>query len=228
MNTTHDERHEALLQAVLTRDRTRADPEIARLLAACARCREQLEGLEQVLAGLDELDHERRTVMATPRSDAQAAIEARIRPTLERLRDEDRLKQGGTSAPASRRWPWLVLAAATVLAGFFIARSLRPRARPDDQTLGGKIELVSPGETLGPADVFECRFEAPRGTRFKFHVGDASGGILAVEKGEPRWKPTTEERAQFPQHFRWWVTTIDVTNPDLSVESEKRWSSLSP
>jgi hypothetical protein len=229
MNTSHDERHEALLQALLARDRTREDPEVVRRLAECEHCRERIDELETVVGALDDIESDMRAILSTPRSSAQATIEARIRPTLERLRDEDQPRSREHPSKAPRRWPWLVLAAAVLLAGFFIVRSQGPKVRPIDELLGDKIVLVSPGEFLGPDDIFECRYEAPPGTHFEFHVDDMNGNpILIAPQGEPRWKPTPKERARIPQHFRWRVEAIDIVDGRALPKSETRSSSLSP
>ena len=228
MNKTHDERHEALLQALLTRDRSRTDPEIARTLRECAQCREQLAGLESVVDSVSALAAERDAVLATPRSPTQAAIEPRVRATLERLRDESAARPAPTPVRPTQRWLWPAVAAAILVAAFFIARETRPKPRPIDQTLGTVPELVSPGEVFGQSDVFECRFDGPSSYGFEFHVEDLSGNtILAPRSLEPRWNPSVEDRSKIPDHFQWWVRAYDATGSLPDVDSGRRSSSRS-
>ena len=229
MNKTHDERHEALLQALLARDRSRTDPEIARLLAECAQCREHLAGLDSVVDSLSAFAAERDAVLATPRSATQAALEPRVRATLERLRDETAARPAPIPVRSTRRWLWPAVAAAILVAAFFIARETRPKPRPIEQTLGSKPELVSPGEFFGPSDVFECRFDGPASYAFEFHVEDLNGDpILTPRSLEPTWNPSIEDRAKIPDRFQWWVRAYDASGSSMpDADSGKRSSSRS-
>ncbi|MDZ4771514.1 MAG: hypothetical protein SGI72_00115 [Planctomycetota bacterium] len=226
MTAVHDDRHEARLQALLVGDVTRANGEVSRMLAECERCRARLAELERMAGEVDSSAELQRAVLATPRNARQITLEQLVRPTLERLRDES----GSSSTRAterpqrSRRWIWL--AAALVVAGFFVSRQIARKVRPTDKMLGTSILLVSPGSVLGMMDVFECRFEGSAGTFYEFHVEDRAGKTILVEESDgPLWKPTAEDRARIPREFQWWVRVVDAAGTLPSVDSPVRSSS---
>jgi hypothetical protein len=211
---THDTAHEELLQQMLAGDFPPDSDRARTLMEGCAECAQQWREMQSLVESIGLADRERREVLAEAARERSTPGSDRVQATLE----AERRKTFGDSKPARSGVPLtraLLLAAALLVAGFFVVRALVP-AKPvaHDTPLGIKIRFEHDYETLSPGVPIQWRFGGGADRVF-FHVrmrgtdehGDARSEDIRVQDTE--WTPDAEHLSGWKGSVRMWIEAFD-------------------
>jgi hypothetical protein len=199
--STHGPDHEALLQRLTCEPAALPDQ-----VSACPTCRERWRELQATAAGLRGLAAEQRAVLAEA-SAARGAVGEDLVAGLVRTG----LRQRG--AVTRRRWPWLVLAAAMVIAVWlWSGRSDPTGPTPPDIVLSGRFEPTGRGVTdLG----FRWPDDRRAGEAFVLYLLDDPDDLLKPPWREipcetNQWTPDVATAAAMRQrdHWMWRVERV--------------------
>ena len=209
--SAHEADHEVLLAETLAGERSRDDAEVVGLLSRCGHCRERLEELLGLAAGLDGAGREQRRVLSELNDAGPAGGEERVENVL-------RSQRTGAGHPAVRmsrkgRYAVVVLAAAAVLAFMWLGK---PQTAADEHAgfLGDDRTVLE--FPLGRVDRF-APFRWSResvGETFEVRVLDDStpGEFREIEISprldEPTWTPTDTDH--WPERIRWQLRVYGV------------------
>ncbi len=200
---THDTAHEEMLQQMLAGDLAPDSARSRALLERCPECSQRWRELEGVVASIDSADRERREVLAEAAHVRSAPGSDQVASTLR----EQRLRS--FASPASPRRsvaPWQVslLAAALLVAGFFVARALFPAKSHTDEVMMGENAIHFDEEYARIDARTVIRWRRPPSDKGPFIIqvrGRIPGGAtyskeLKVSRAE--WTPGTELLNEMP------------------------------
>lgn len=200
MTSSHEAGHERLLAALLEGRRSPDEPDLRRLLDACADCRARYEVRRQVIGSLEDAARTEREVLAEIERMPPVPGEEQVRGWV---------RNAARPTRRARRWrSWLMVAAAvTILAGGWLAS--RGLQDGDD---GSNGELVPLGPTIlddfTPSGAvrdfarFTWKMERPQAGYYVVEVRPEAGGVAlppvkSQRLRQPEWEPPEEE------HTRW-------------------------
>lgn len=168
-------------------------------------------------------------------TDDLAAVEARMRRLGERVRAKLEQEGGGLveerteraledsirralaeeqRRAAQKRAAWIALGAAAALVAWLAFLQLpRQPARPEVPLGPPRIELLRPIGDVPDFTEFEWRVdELPPGAEVRLRLFDAANPdtpIREIERDEPRWIPTDDERSRLPDDLHWQIVILD-------------------
>lgn len=222
----HSERHEEILQRILTGDLDPEGDEARQQLEACADCRRELEGMRALLSELDAAGAFERSVLeeaseladAPGLGDVERVLKAEMSGAQVDL--EAPILAGPRPAARARLVTWAAVIAAAII-GVVLLQGLlgtNTNDRSTEQTMGTEgiegIELVRP---LQPGDgfgTFEWNYDLPPGMTFEVVVHDADPEARTEplhresDLTENRWTPDEKLTAEW-RSICWYVEVID-------------------
>jgi hypothetical protein len=208
--SAHPHEHEEWLARVLAGEADSGSPVALARLADCARCRREMERLGALATELRAFAARERADIERAGSERLPAEEALVRASLSRAHPVER--------PRRRRSFVLALAAAValVLLGWAVRGVLREEP-PPEVYLGGGIACEAPigaGSDLGE---FRWRYALPAFGSYTLRVHAVTDGGLRGEELlvipaliAPRWTPSPEERATFPDAIAWEIEAFEA------------------
>lgn len=190
---SHDRLHAEQLERILVGELDERSPEVHARLAECDECRSELARLRGLEAQLAAAAERQRADFELARRSPTPGDDERVRASLQSAL----ARRTPRARPAGPRL-WLAAAAAVLfLLGWGAARYFLEREGAGEITLGSGIEIRA------APDLSEFTWDGAEGVTFFVEVRtvvDGAGGdpLTTAIVTEPRWVPSTEERASWP------------------------------
>ncbi len=222
----HDARHEAVREAFACGELAADAPEVVALREACPACRDAFDDLARSLDELRGAGRAMRDDVAAAEREAGAPGEERVGDMLARARAAAGESGAVGSAPRIGRRPWLVAAAAVLLAPlvWWAVRAADDGERDAPVPLGDGLACERPIGEVDAWGAFVWSGDLPSAGWFEVVVRDEDGRVL-VRSGrlqENVFRPTEAEGRILTDGIRWEVVARDVGRVHDRASAEAR------
>ncbi len=209
MTDSHDERFDALFEAVLTGETSVDDPEVRRMLEEAPELAERLARMQSLAGALDD-------VGSGEQQELKQALESRpeIEQQVSAWAQKNTRRDTG---PVVSKWGWAAAVAAVLLVAAW-ATFRDPSTDPSPPTpevyLDVQLNEMKPDADGARGEVFVWNFELPPGGKYVLKLFEGSDTLEPLRtirmRSATEWRPTETERAELPEDLRWEIVVQDA------------------
>ncbi|MDP6368306.1 MAG: hypothetical protein QF724_11210 [Planctomycetota bacterium] len=227
MNTSHEQGHEDILEAILVGDLSPTAPRAKTLLDSCELCRRQLAELQALESLLQQAGAEERATLAEAAECKNAPGLDSVESVLHSMAGQPTAIPQLVPAPeqgARRPSPWRLLVGLAAAAALVLMLNTLLGPGPEEPPLwlgSGNLELIAP---LGPQassqaiEAFAWNGPLPPGGWFEIRVLNGETVVLERRLSTSPWTLTPNEQQELPASFTWEVRTLDASgSPSASA-----------